>query len=62
VYRIASGVIEQADVRTGYTDESTGSVEIVEGLNEGDRIVTGNVGTLGRGMKVTVVGGERAAR
>jgi RND family efflux transporter MFP subunit len=62
VYRIASGVIEQADVRTGYTDESTGSVEIVEGLKEGDRIVTGNVGTLGRGMKVTVVGGERAAR
>jgi RND family efflux transporter MFP subunit len=62
VYRIAGGVIEQANISTGYTDETTGTVEVVEGLNEGDRIVVGNVGTLGRGMKVTVVGGERAGR
>ena len=62
VYRIASGVIEQATVKTGYTDESTGVVEVIEGLNEGDRIVTGNVGTLGRGMKVQIVGGERQGR
>jgi RND family efflux transporter MFP subunit len=62
VYRIVSGVIEQATVRTGYTDESAGIVEVVAGLNEGDRIVIGNVGTLGRGMKVQVVGGERQGR
>lgn len=62
VYRIVSGVIEQADVRTGYTDESAGAVEVLEGLNAGDRIVIGNVGTLGRGMKVQIVGGERQGR
>lgn len=62
VYRIASGVIEQADVRTGYTDEAAGAVEVLEGLNAGDRIVIGNVGTLGRGMKVQIVGGERQGR
>ena len=62
VYRVASGVIEQATVRTGYADESAGVVEIVEGLNAGDRIVVGNVGTLGRGMQVQIVGAERRGR
>jgi RND family efflux transporter MFP subunit len=62
VYRVTSGVIEQATVKTGYTDESSGVVEVIDGLNEGDRIVTGNVGTLGRGMKVQIVGGERQGR
>jgi RND family efflux transporter MFP subunit len=62
VYRVTSGVIEQATVKTGYTDESSGIVEVIEGLNEGDLIVTGNVGTLGRGMKVQIVGGERQGR
>jgi membrane fusion protein, multidrug efflux system len=62
VYRIASGVIEQATIKTGYTDESSGVVEVIQGLNEGDRIVIGNVGTLGRGMKVQIVGGEKRGR
>jgi RND family efflux transporter MFP subunit len=58
VYRIAAGTLEQAQVQIGFNDESTGQVEIVEGLQAGDRIVIGNVGTLGRGMKVQIVGGE----
>jgi RND family efflux transporter MFP subunit len=58
VYRIAAGVIEQAPVELGYNDESTGQVEVLAGLEAGDRIVVGNVGTLGRGMKVQIVGGE----
>lgn len=62
VYRIANGVLEQTSVRVGYADEGAGIVEIVEGLNVGDRIVVGNVGTLGRGMKVQIVGGERSTR
>lgn len=62
VYRITAGALEQAAVRVGYADESAGIVEIVEGLNAGDRIVVGNVGTLGRGMKVQIVGGERSGR
>lgn len=62
VYRIANGALEQATVRVGYADEGAGIVEIIEGLNVGDRIVVGNVGTLGRGMKVQIVGGERTGR
>ncbi len=59
VYRISgSGEIEQIDVRLGFVDESAGLVEIEEGLQVGDRIVVGNVGTLGRGMQVQIVGGE----
>jgi membrane fusion protein (multidrug efflux system) len=58
VYRIASGVLEQAPVQVGFNDEASGQVEIVSGLDEGDRIIVGNVGTLGRGMRVQIVGGE----
>lgn len=59
VYRISgSGEIEQVDVRLGFNDESSGQVEVLEGLQVGDRIVVGNVGTLGRGMRVQIVGGE----
>jgi RND family efflux transporter MFP subunit len=58
VYRIKAGVIETATVQIGFNDEATGQVEIVDGLQAGDRIVVGNVGTLGRGMKVQIVGGE----
>ena len=58
VYRIAGGALEQAPVQIGFNDESAGQVEILSGLDEGDRIVIGNVGTLGRGMKVQIVGGE----
>lgn len=59
VYRIAgSGELEQAPVQIGYNDDASGMVEIIAGLQPGDRVVVGNVGTLGRGMKVQVVGGE----
>lgn len=58
VYRITGGELEQAEVQIGFNDESTGQVEILSGLQEGDRIIIGNVGTLGRGMKVQIVGGE----
>jgi hypothetical protein len=27
----------------------------VEGLKEGDRVIVGNVGTLGRGMRVNII-------
>ncbi|HUP88049.1 MAG TPA: efflux RND transporter periplasmic adaptor subunit [Longimicrobiales bacterium] len=60
VYRIAAGKLEQANVRVGYSDPSSGMVEVVSGLEAGDKIVVGNVGTLGKGMKVQIVGGENA--
>jgi RND family efflux transporter MFP subunit len=58
VYRITGGELDQAPVQIGFNDEATGQVEILDGLKEGDRIIVGNVGTLGRGMKVQIVGGE----
>jgi membrane fusion protein, multidrug efflux system len=58
VYRLdASDALERAPVSVGIVDESQAIAEIVEGLNPGDRIVVGNVGTLGVGMKVTIAGG-----
>ena len=62
VYRITGGELDQAPVQIGFNDEATGQVEILDGLKEGDRIIVGNVGTLGRGMKVQIVGGETGRR
>jgi membrane fusion protein (multidrug efflux system) len=63
VYRIAGGVIDVAPVTLGATDDERGLVQVVEGLNAGDRVVVGNVGTLGRGMQVIIAGEEvRGAR
>lgn len=60
VYRIAGGELEQAPVTVGATDEARGLVEIKDGVQELDQVVVGNVGTLGRGMKVQIIGNERA--
>jgi membrane fusion protein, multidrug efflux system len=58
VYRLgAEDALERAPVSVGIVDEAQAIAEIVEGLNVGDRIVVGNVGTLGAGMKVTIAGG-----
>jgi RND family efflux transporter MFP subunit len=62
VYRITAGELEQVDVQIGFNDEASGQVEVVSGLQPGDRIVIGNVGTLGRGMRVQIVGGETQRR
>ena len=41
-------------------DEQQGVAQITEGLQAGDKVVVGNVGTLGRGMQVTIAGTENA--
>ena len=56
-YRIVNDAIEYATLKTGVTDERLGLVEVLDGLKAGDRIITGNVGNVGRGMKVSVAGG-----
>lgn len=61
-YRVVNDAIEYAALKLGVTDERLGLVEIVEGLKAGDRIITGNVGNVGRGMRVSVVGGEGGRR
>ncbi|MBV9775087.1 MAG: efflux RND transporter periplasmic adaptor subunit [Gemmatimonadetes bacterium] len=63
VYRVAGGKIDVTQVTPGLTDESQGVVQIVDGLAEGDRVVVGNVGMLGKGMKVRMAGeGGRGGR
>jgi hypothetical protein len=36
-----------------------GTTQVLAGLNVGDRVVVGQVGALGRGMQVIVLGEER---
>jgi len=63
VYRIdANNAVEQATVQVGVVDERRGLTEITDGLREGDRVIVGNVGTLGRGMKVVMAGGGEGRR
>jgi len=59
VYRIAGNALDVASVQLGIVDERSGVAEVLEGLAEGDRVVVGNVGTLGRGMQVIIAGEER---
>jgi RND family efflux transporter MFP subunit len=55
VYTIEGETVEQKPVQVGIVDDATGIVEITSGLEEGERVIVGNVGTLGNGMQVRVV-------
>jgi RND family efflux transporter MFP subunit len=59
VYRIDGKTLNVAPVQVGVVDEQQGIAQITDGLQAGDKIVVGNVGTLGRGMQVTIAGAER---
>jgi membrane fusion protein (multidrug efflux system) len=59
VYRIANRTIDIAQVELGVVDDRVGTTQVLDGLNEGDRVVVGNVGALGRGMQVIIAGEER---
>ena len=59
VYRIDGKTLNVAPVQLGAVDEQQGVAQVTEGLQAGDKIVVGNVGTLGRGMQVTIAGTER---
>ncbi|MEX2179733.1 MAG: efflux RND transporter periplasmic adaptor subunit [Gemmatimonadaceae bacterium] len=58
VYRITGRTLDVAPVQLGIVDARSGIAEVLQGLAEGDRIVVGNVGTLGRGMQIIVAGEE----
>jgi RND family efflux transporter MFP subunit len=58
VYRVVDGKIDMAEVTPGLADETQGLVQ-VSGLSEGDSVVVGNVGVLGKGMKVRMAGEGR---
>jgi RND family efflux transporter MFP subunit len=59
VYRIDGKTLQVAPVQIGVVDEQQGIAQVTDGLQAGDRVVVGNVGTLGRGMQVTIVGAEQ---
>jgi membrane fusion protein (multidrug efflux system) len=56
VYRVANRAVDAAQIQLGVIDERGGKAEVLSGLSEGDRVIVGNVGILGRGMQVTVLG------
>lgn len=58
VYKIAADRIAEADVTLGAADDAQQLVEVLAGIDEGDRVVVGNVGMLGKGMRVQVLGAE----
>jgi RND family efflux transporter MFP subunit len=62
VYRIDGKTLQVAPVQLGVVDEQQGIAQVTEGLQAGDRVVVGNVGTLGRGMQVTIAGAEKSSR
>ncbi len=55
VYRIEKGVLDTARVTVGVRDNRAGMAEVVSGVAAGDTVVSGNVGSLGRGMKVQII-------
>ena len=62
VYRIDGKTINIAPVQLGAVDERLGVAQVTEGLQAGERVIVGNVGTLGRGMQVTIAGEEPGGR
>lgn len=56
VYRVKGGALDVAEVTLGITDEGRGLTQILSGLEPGDVVIVGNVGTIGRGMKVNIIG------
>jgi RND family efflux transporter MFP subunit len=59
VYRLRGQVVERAPVNLGLVDEAAGIAEVVDGLQAGDRVIVGNVGAVGQGTTVQILGGER---
>jgi membrane fusion protein (multidrug efflux system) len=61
-YRIDGKTLQIAPLQVGAVDEQAGVAQITDGLQASDRVVVGNVGTLGRGMQVTIAGAEKKNR
>jgi membrane fusion protein (multidrug efflux system) len=57
VYRVGGGdVVERVPVSVGVSDDTRGVVQVTDGLAAGDRVIVGNVGAIGAGSKVQIVG------
>lgn len=55
VFKIVDKKLEEAEVKLGVRDDRANVIEITSGLLPNDVVVTGNVGTLGKGMRVEVI-------
>jgi RND family efflux transporter MFP subunit len=62
VYRIRGGTAERANVSLGVVDDAAGVAQVVDGLDEGDRVIVGNVAGVGRGVRVQVLGEGRGGQ
>jgi membrane fusion protein (multidrug efflux system) len=62
VYRVAGEKLSRTPVSLGIVDDAQGVAEVLAGLDEGDRVVAGNVGTLGNGMKVQILDADPSRR
>ena len=58
-YRLDSRTVDVATLEVGVVDERLGKAQVISGLSLGDRVIVGNVGTLGRGMQAVIIGEER---
>lgn len=58
-YRLDSRTVNVAPLEVGVVDERLGKAQVISGLSLGDRVIVGNVGTLGRGMQAVIIGEER---
>jgi RND family efflux transporter MFP subunit len=56
VYKTVADSVEKVPIRTGYSDDLV--VEVLEGLNEGERVVTVGQGALRSGTKIREIGKE----
>jgi RND family efflux transporter MFP subunit len=54
-YKIVHGVLDTASVQLGVVDDRAAIAEVISGLTDGDSVVSGNVGSLGKGMKVQIL-------
>ncbi len=62
VYLVAGDAVAESDVTLGANDDAQELVEVLSGVNEGDQVIVGNVGMLGKGMRVQVLGTEGPGR
>jgi membrane fusion protein, multidrug efflux system len=62
VYRVVDGKIDVAEVTTGLKDEAQGLVQVLDGVEQTDQVVVGNVGILGKGMSVRMAGQDRGQK
>ena len=58
-YRLDARTVNVAPLEVGVVDERLGKAQVISGLSLGDRVIVGNVGTLGRGMQAVIIGEER---